>query len=184
MLKKKIFVDAACRLFECHDPVAPLSVDPSLQTCKLSISSLTNTHPFVHLHVYSWHNSQCGTSRGCRRKSGRVLWISTLTACQRQTQKNKKCCTTLGILIRNKHSRHYTWYVRRRSIQITLSRWRLEHCTFQRNKHALFCIADSQRQANIKRQRGSKTCWATMSYPVDSTVHAISSLKLWNLNLI
>lgn len=161
---------AACRLFELHDPVAPLSADPSFQTCKLSISSRTNTHPFVHLHVYSWHNSHCGTSRGCRRKSGRVLWISTQTTCQRQTQtqtqKNKKCCTTLGILIRNEHSRHYTWYVRRRrSIQITSSRWRLEHCTFQRNKRALFCIADSQRQANIKRQRGSKTCRATVSYP-------------------
>lgn len=77
------------------------------------------------------------------------------------------CCTPLGIVIWNEHSRHYTWYVRRWYIQITSSRWRLERCTFQRNKHALFSIADSQRQADIKRQGGSKTCKATMSHPVD-----------------
>lgn len=142
-------------------------------TCKLSISSLTNTHPFVHLHVYSWHDSHCGTSRGCWRKSGRALWISTLTNFKgRQTQRNKKmpkfnCSTTLGIVIWNEHSRHYTWNVRRRYIQITSSRWRLERCTFQRNKHALFSIADSPRQANIKRQGRSKTCGATMSHPAD-----------------
>lgn len=70
-------------------------------------------------------------------------------------------------MIGNEHSRHFTWYVQRRFIQIASSRWRLEHCTFQRNKPGLFCIADSQRQANIKRQRGSKTCRATMSHPVD-----------------
>lgn len=66
----------------CHSPLCR----PSLSnTCKLSISSLTNTHPFVHQHVYSWHDSHCGTSRGCLRKSGGVLWISTLTTCQRKT---------------------------------------------------------------------------------------------------
>lgn len=44
-------------------------------------------HPFVHQHVYSWRNSHCGTSRSCRRKSGRVLCISKPTTCQRQTHK-------------------------------------------------------------------------------------------------
>lgn len=77
------------------------------------------------------------------------------------------CCTALGIVIWNEHSRRYTCSVHRGYIQITLSRWRLEHYIFQRNKHSLFSIADSQRQANIKRQGRSKTCRATVSHPVD-----------------
>lgn len=54
---------------------------PKLPYCK------PGAHPFVHQHVYSWHNSHCGTSRSCRGKSGRVLCISKLTTCQRQTHK-------------------------------------------------------------------------------------------------
>lgn len=65
------------------------------------------------------------------------------------------------------HSRHYAGDVHRRYIQITSSRWRLERYTFHKNKHTLFSVADSQRQAYIKRQSRSKTCSATMSHPVD-----------------
>lgn len=54
---------------------------PKLPHCEPS------AHPFVHQYVYSWHNSHCGTLWSCRRKSGRVLCISKLTTCQRQTHK-------------------------------------------------------------------------------------------------
>lgn len=67
----------------CHSSLcgAVFPDSPKLSHCEPS------AHPFVHQHVYSWHNSHCGTSRSCRRKSGRVLCISKLTTCQRQTHK-------------------------------------------------------------------------------------------------
>ena len=104
-------------------------------------------------------------------------------------------CTPLGIVMWNEQSGHYTWYVQRRYIQITSSRWRLEHYTFQRNKHALFSVADSQRQAELKRQGRSKdtlspnvtSCrqiWQNPGTLVPVAVHAIGSLKPWSLALI
>lgn len=131
------------------------SPSPS-NTCKLPISSLSNTHPFVHQHVYSWHESHCGTSRGCWRKSGRASWIFSLTARQRQTHTHSRIKipkfnrgATPGMVTWSEHSRHSAWCV-------------CLHCTHKsphpgedgRPGHRLtvFSVTDPQTRVNLKRR--------------------------------
>lgn len=162
IIKKKNYL-YGCSLFfyfiwapwPCHSPLRR----PSLSNiCKLSISSLTSTHPFVHQHVYSWHDSHCGTSRGCwrRRVAGCCEFPRWQHVKGRQTQRNKKCPNSIAV------QRLGSWY------EMSTGGIILDMCsggthksphpgdgwsTFQRNKHALFSIADSQRQANIKTRQ-------------------------------
>lgn len=178
-----------------------LSEDPSFQT---RVNCLSHFEPtFSSLYISMFIHDITHTVTHQEAAGGRVAGCCKFPRWQyvkgRHRHKGIKkmakfnCCTMLGIVIWDEHLRHYAWYVQRWFIQITSSRWRLELCTFQRNKHGLFCIADSQGQANIERQRGSKTCsnnvtacrliWWTQGTLLPLAMHAISSLKLQNLHL-
>lgn len=135
----------------CHSSLcgAVFPDSPKLSHCEPS------AHPFVHQHVYSWHNSHCGTSRSCRRKSGRVLCISKLTTCQRQTHKRIiwkrrwgggfkfNCCTALGTLI-EMNTGGFT-----PGSPFTSPRpwWRLVRRTFPRNKQSVLHRWFTERRA-------------------------------------
>lgn len=188
----------------CHSSLcgAVFPHSPKLSHCEPC------AHPFVHQHVYSWHNSHCGTSRSCRRKSGRVLCISKLTTCQRQTHKRiiwkrRWGGVQIQLLYGTRHSDR-KWTPEDLHLAVHSHRpdrgdgWCAAHFP---EINSLFCITDLQRgelapKDKEDQRRAEQQChilWTSRLWrgggessgtPSPMAVHSLASLKQRNPRLI